>query len=244
MTTPLLTVSMITKRFGGLVAVDSVSFDIEAGQVVGLLGPNGSGKSTVLNMLSGAIAPSGGDIVFCGEAISNLPAHVIARKGLARTFQLVRLTPSLTVRDNVKLALAFGKHPLWGAEAEKRADEKLEIVGLAGLGNIAVDQLNYIDQKRVELARALAADPVLLLLDEWLAGLNPTELKLGISLINNIQQSGATILLVEHIMEAVRALCKRCIVMSSGSIIANGSTDSVLSDKNVIEAYLGSDAHA
>lgn len=240
----LLNVSMITKRFGGLVAVDNVSFDIEERQVVGLLGPNGSGKSTVLNMLSGAITPNGGDILFAGQPIANLPAHIIARKGLARTFQLVRLTPSLTVRDNVKLAIAFGKQPLWGAEADKRADAKLETVGLAGLGKVPVDQLNYIDQKRVELARALAADPILLLLDEWLAGLNPTELKIGISLIRNIQQSGVTILLVEHIMEAVRALCKRCIVMSSGSIIADGNTDSVLSEKNVIEAYLGSDNHA
>lgn len=239
--TTMLRVSSLNKRFGGLIAVQNMSFDIEAGEIVGLLGPNGSGKSTVLNMLSGALAPNGGEIWLRNELISAQPAHVIARRGVARTFQLVRLVPSLSVRDNIKLAIAFGEDAAWGAKADMRAEEKLELVGLAGRGDMPVDQLNYIDQKRIEMARAIASNPSVLLLDEWLAGLNPTELKTGISLIKDIHQSKVTILLVEHIMEAVRALCRRCIVMSSGTTIADGDTEAVLSAPNVIEAYLGSD---
>ncbi|MEW9837267.1 ABC transporter ATP-binding protein [Mesorhizobium marinum] len=237
--TPLLSVSRLTRRFGGLMAVNGVSFDIAEGEVVGLLGPNGSGKTTALNMISGAMKPSGGEIQLRGEQIGGVSSHRIARKGIARTFQLVRVLPSLTVDENVVAALAFRGEPLWGDAARREADKLLHRVGLGGRGGEAAEQLTYIDQKRVELARALAARPALLLLDEWLAGLNPTELRTGIGLIASLRDTGITILLVEHVMEAVRSLCARCVVMNAGSKIADGDTAGVLADPEVVRAYLG-----
>jgi branched-chain amino acid transport system ATP-binding protein len=240
----LLEIRDLGKRFGGLVAVNGVSFQIAQGEVAGLLGPNGSGKSTVMNLISGAVPRTTGDVFLRGNRISGLTANRIARLGVARTFQLVRLSPSLSVRDNVILALAFGRLSLWGAAAGQRADEALDQVGLAGKGDLPVDQLNYIDQKRLELARAIASRPDLLLLDEWLAGLNPTELLTGIELIRSLSAMGTSILLVEHIMDAVRALCPRCIVMATGSLIADGPTASVLADPKVVSAYLGDGNYA
>jgi branched-chain amino acid transport system ATP-binding protein len=240
----LLEIRDLGKRFGGLVAVNGVSFQIAQGEVAGLLGPNGSGKSTVMNLISGAVPRTTGDVFLRGNRISGLTANRIARLGVARTFQLVRLSPSLSVRDNVILALAFGRLSLWGAAAGQRADEALDQVGLAGKGDLPVDQLNYIDQKRLELARAIASRPDLLLLDEWLAGLNPTELLTGIELIRSLSAMGTSILLVEHIMDAVRALCPRCIVMANGSLIADGPTASVLADPKVVSAYLGDGNYA
>jgi len=239
----MLEVKSLTKRFGGLVAVNGVDFQLEGGEVVGLLGPNGSGKSTVMNLISGALQRSSGEVWLGGARIDGLPAQRIARKGVARTFQLVRLAPSLTVRENVLISLAFGPEPIWGRVAEARADAALERVGLASMATAHVPDLNYIDQKRVELARAIATGPRVLLLDEWMAGLNPTELKTAIALIASLRESGTTILLVEHIMEAVRALCPRCIVMRAGERIADGPTAEVLADPQVIAAYLGGAAH-
>ncbi|MGQ2905533.1 MAG: ABC transporter ATP-binding protein [Neoaquamicrobium sediminum] len=239
--TPLVSLRGLTRRFGGLTAVNGLSFDIVEGEVVGLLGPNGSGKTTALNMISGALKPSAGEISLRGEAIGGLSPHRVARKGVARTFQLVRILPSLTVIDNVVAALAFRAGPLWGDAARAEAEALLAHVGLAGRGNEAAVQLTYIDQKRVELARALATKPSLLLLDEWLAGLNPTELRTGIDLIGSLRDGGMTILLVEHMMDAVRALCGRCIVMNAGTRIADGETGAVLKDPEVIRAYLGTD---
>lgn len=235
----LLSLDGLTRRFGGLTAVNGLSFDIGEGEVVGLLGPNGSGKTTALNMISGALKPSAGEIRLRGEAIGGLSPNRVARKGVARTFQLVRILPSLTVAENVVAALAFRGEPLWGDAARAEAEILLERVGLGGRGAEAAEQLTYIDQKRVELARALAAKPSLLLLDEWLAGLNPTELRTGIDLIGSLRDSGTTILLVEHVMDAVRALCSRCIVMNAGARIADGETGTVLKDPEVIRAYLG-----
>ena len=242
--TALLALDALTKRFGGLTAVRDVSFAIAPGEVVGLLGPNGSGKTTVLNMISGALRPTAGAIRLNGAAIGGLPAHRIARLGLARTFQLVRILPSLTAAENVATALAFRTDPLTGAAARAEAERLLATVGLAGRGAEAADALTYIDQKRVELARALAARPSLLLLDEWLAGLNPTELRTGIDLIARLRDAGTTILLVEHVMEAVRALCRRCIVMNAGHLIADGETAAVLAEPEVVRAYLGTGHHA
>jgi branched-chain amino acid transport system ATP-binding protein len=239
----LLAVSDLTRRFGGLLAVNGVSFEVGRGELVGLLGPNGSGKTTVLNMISGGLRPSGGDIRLNGEMLAGRPAHLVARKGIARTFQLVRILPSLNVAENIVAALAFRNAPLWGSEARAAADELLATVGLGGRGGEQAEDLTYIDQKRMELARALASQPQLLLLDEWLAGLNPTELRVGIDLIASLRDSGITILLVEHVMEAVRALCSRCIVMTAGSKIADGETAEVLRNPEVIRAYLG-DGHA
>ncbi len=229
----------LTKRFGGLTAVNNMSFEVKKGEIVGMLGPNGSGKTTLLNLISGAISPSGGSVRLDGLEIAKLPAHKISRLGVARTFQLVRALPSLSAAENIIASLAFGAQKLWGSQAEKAADEMLELVGLSGRGNEPVSSFTYIDQKRLELARALAAKPKLLLLDEWLAGLNPTELQTGIELIRSLEHAQTSIIIVEHIMEAVRALCPRCVVMNAGEKIADDITDVVLNDPHVIKAYLG-----
>jgi branched-chain amino acid transport system ATP-binding protein len=243
MSAPLLQLSGLTRRFGGLVAVDDLNFAIGEGEIVGLLGPNGSGKTTVLNMISGALPVSAGQIDFAGGTISNRPAHRIARLGVARTFQLVRVLPSLTCRDNVLAALAFGTEGVWGEAAATKVGALLGRVGLAGRAETLASDLTYIDQKRLELARALGLSPKLLLLDEWLAGLNPSELNEGIVLVRSLRADGLTILLVEHVMDAIRSLCDRCIVMNAGRKIAEGPVAAVLADPEVVRAYLG-DFHA
>lgn len=235
----LLSVDRLRKTFGGLVAVDDLSFRVEPGEIVGLIGPNGSGKTTVLNMISGALAPNAGHVRFKGRDISGASPFKIARLGVARTFQLVRVLPTMSVAENVLASLSHRAHPLWGADAERAAQALLERVGLGDKAAMFADQLTYIDQKRLELARALALEPDLLLLDEWLAGLNPTELGEGIALIRSLQDSGLTVILVEHVMDAIRSLCGRCIVMNAGRKIADGPPDVVLSDREVVSAYLG-----
>jgi branched-chain amino acid transport system ATP-binding protein len=241
MNAPVLSLRGATKRFGGLVAVDNLDFDVLEHQVMGLIGPNGSGKSTTLNLISGALRPSAGAIALLGMPISSLPAHVIARRGVARTFQLVRLLPSMSVLENVMVGAVFGHRRRWGAEAEHHSMKMLEKVGMARQAHAHAGELTYIDTKRVELARTLACEPKLLLLDEWLAGLNPTELAEGIGLIRALREEGRTIVLVEHVMDAIRSLCDACVVMSSGAKIAEGTPDRVLSDAGVISAYLGVD---
>jgi branched-chain amino acid transport system ATP-binding protein len=238
---PVLSLRGATRRFGGLVAVRDFDFDVAEHEVMGLIGPNGSGKSTTLNLISGALKPTSGSITLRGHTISGLSAQQIARRGVARTFQLVRLLPSLNVLQNVMAGAVFGHRRRWGHEAESQAMRMLEKVGLSRRAHSRVGELTYIDTKRVELARTLAGEPKVLLLDEWLAGLNPTELEEGISLIRALRDEGRTIILVEHVMDAIRSLCDRCVVMSSGAKIAEGTPDEVLSDREVIRAYLGDD---
>ena len=237
----VLSVKGVTKRFGGLVAVSNMSFDVAEHQMVGVIGPNGSGKTTVLNMISGALKPTEGRISMRGRNISDLPAQKIAREGVGRTFQLVRLLPGLTVLENVIAGAAYGHRRRWGREAADFAHGVLDRVGMDAMSHAPISSLTYIDQKRVELARTLAGEPQVLLLDEWLAGLNPTELETGIELIHALREEGRTVVLVEHVMDAIRSLCDRCVVMSSGTKIAEGSPDAVLSDRDVIRAYLGDD---
>ena len=241
MATPVLSLRGVTKRFGGLVAVNAMDFDVAEHEVVGLLGPNGSGKSTTLNLVSGLLLLTSGNISLWGNRISGLPAQTINRKGVSRTFQLVRLLPSMNVRENVVAGAVFGHRRRWGQDAQDHAEQLLEKVGLGGKGDMSLGQLTYIDTKRVELARTLAGDPKVLLLDEWLAGLNPTELQIGITLIKSLRNEGRTIILVEHVMDAIRSLCDRCVVMAAGTKIAEGTPAQVLSDKEVIRAYLGDD---
>ena len=237
----VLSLRGVTKRFGGLVAVNGLDFDVAEHEVLGLIGPNGSGKSTTLNLISGALSVSDGEILLNNHLISDLPAQNIARKGVARTFQLVRMLPSMTVLENVMAGAVFGHRRRWGREAERQAMRMLELVGLERRASARPSELTYIDTKRVELARVLVGDPKVLLLDEWLAGLNPTELEQGIALVKQLREEGRTIVLVEHVMDAIRSLCDRCVVMSSGQKIAQGPTAQVLADPEVIRAYLGED---
>lgn len=239
--TSILSVRGVTKRFGGLVAVDSMQFEVGEHEVLGLIGPNGSGKTTMMNLISGALPLTAGHITLQGARISGLAPQDITRRGVARTFQLVRLLPTLSVLENVMAGAVFGHRRRWGSEAEDHAHAMLERVGLESMAMAPIGSLTYIDQKRLELARVLAGDPEILLLDEWLAGLNPTELETGIALIHDLRDEGRTIILVEHVMDAIRSLCDRCVVMSSGQKIAEGATDAVLADPEVIRAYLGDD---
>lgn len=239
--TAALSVRAARKVFGGLVAVNDVTFDVRQGELLGLIGPNGSGKTTMLNLISGALKPTSGEITLGGDRISGLPAHHIARKGVSRTFQLVRMLPSLDAEANVMAGAVFGHARSWGEDARMLAHRLLERVGLGGRAHTPVAAMTYIDQKRVELARALAGDPRVLLLDEWLAGLNPSELKIGIALIEELHREGRTIIMVEHVMDAIRSLCDRCVVMSSGIRIAEGGVAETLSDPEVVRAYLGDD---
>ncbi|MGB8433087.1 MAG: ABC transporter ATP-binding protein [Burkholderiales bacterium] len=239
----VLDVQDVSKRFGGLLAVDGLSFSVRENEVMGLIGPNGSGKTTVMNLISGLLKPTDGEIFLGDRMISNRPARHIARAGVARTFQLVRMLPSLTVIENVMAGAVFGHKRLWGRALGKFALRQLERVGMGRAVNAPTASLTYIDEKRVELARALASDPRILLLDEWLAGLNPTELQVGIDLIRSLREEGRTIILVEHVMDAIRSLCDRCVVMNSGAKIAEGTPEDTLADKEVIRAYLG-DEHA
>ncbi|MBN9529089.1 MAG: ABC transporter ATP-binding protein [Alphaproteobacteria bacterium] len=239
--TRLLEISGLTRRFGGLVAVDGLSFGVAQGEIVGLLGPNGSGKTTALNLVSGALKPDAGTIMLDGRPIAGLRPDRIARLGLARTFQLVRVLGSMTCAENVVAGLAFRRPVLWGEAAARRAGALLDRVGLGGRGAMPADALTYIDQKRLELARGLALSPRILLLDEWLAGLNPSELQEGIALIRSLRAEGTTIVMVEHVMDAIRSLCDRCVVMNAGALIAEGPPAAVLADPAVISAYLGGD---
>ena len=236
---PVLQLANLRKAFGGLVAIDDASFTLRRGEILGLIGPNGSGKTTVLNLISGALRADRGAIALAGEPIALLPAHRIAQRGIARTFQLVRVLPDSSCLENVAAGIAFQAKPVWGAVAQDRARALLTRVGLGDKAETPAAQLTYIDQKRLELARALALSPVVLLLDEWLAGLNPSELQVGIALVKMLREEGLTIIIVEHVMDAIRSLCDRCVVMNAGRIIAEGPPAAVLADREVIRAYLG-----
>jgi branched-chain amino acid transport system ATP-binding protein len=239
--TVALAIAGVSKRFGGLVAVNNMSFELAENEALGLIGPNGSGKTTMLNLISGALKPTSGTIRLYGEDIAAAPASDIAARGVARTFQIVRMLPSLSVLENVAAGGVFGHARRWGGDLDDHARDLLRKVGLQVAGDSSVATLTYIDQKRVELARALASDPKVLLLDEWLAGLNPTELRTGVALIERLRAEGRTIIIVEHVMHAIRSLCDRCVVMNGGVKIAEGTPREVLADAEVIRAYLGDD---
>ncbi len=234
---PLLEVRGIGKRFGGLHAVRDLSFDMARGEVLGLIGPNGAGKTTVFHLLSGFLAPDGGDVRFDGRSLAGLKPHAICRLGLARTFQIVRPFPHLSVWENVRVG-ALARRPQM-AEARRRAEAVIDQVGLGAKADQPAGGLTLAERKRLELARALATEPTLLLLDEVMAGLNPTEIEAIVALIQRIHASGISILLIEHNMRAVMSLSHRIVVLSFGEKIVEGPPAAIANHPRVIEAYLG-----
>lgn len=237
----LLDVKDLSRRFGGLRAVEGLSLEVGKGEIVGLLGPNGSGKTTALNLISGALRPDRGSVKLDGLETAGAPDYKIARLGIARTYQLVRLFKTMTVLENAVAGMSFTHEHRFGAKAILPAMDLLDRVGLAARASHRAEDLTYIDQKRLELARCLASRPRVLLLDEWLAGLNPTELLQAIELVRSLRHEGVSILMVEHVLEAVRSLCDHCVVMNAGQQIARGSAASVLADPEVVRAYLGAE---
>ena len=235
----------VTKHFGGLTAVQRVDFDVSQGQVVGLIGPNGAGKTTLFNLISGALVPESGEIRFKGEKITGAQPHQICRRGVARTFQSVQVFANLPVLENVSLGALFGKsRRLSSADATQEAMELLEFVGLSAMRASPAKDLTLPYQKRLEVARALATRPELLLLDELMAGLTPTEVAQAIELVNRIQDRGITVFMIEHVMKAIMSACDRIIVLHHGEKIAEGTPQEIATSKTVVEVYLGESVHA
>jgi len=235
-----LKVEQLNKFFGGLMALWKVDFEIFKGEIFGVIGPNGSGKTTLFNVITGFLKANSGKVIFMGRDITDLPPHQICRQGIARIFQLVKPFHQLTTLQNVMVGRAYGRDP--AANIRRAKEEVVEILNFVGLGNkseVIASQLTMAERKKLELARALAAHPQLLLLDELMAGLNLAETETAMNLVNKIRDSGITVIMVEHIMKAVLGISDRIIVLNVGMKIAEGPPKEVVKNQQVIEAYLG-----
>lgn len=242
---PILEGEGVTKYFGGLAAVSNVDFTVEQGEILGLIGPNGAGKTTLFNLISGALPVSSGEIRFKGQKISGLRPHRICKMGVSRTFQELRICGNLPVLQNVLVGAFFGTPSrISGAAAASEATRALEFVGLSATAAIPINDLTLVNQKRVEVARALATKPEVLLLDELMAGLTPTEVGEGMELVTKIRDAGITIIMVEHVMKAIMGICARIMVLNHGEKIAEGTSNEISRNKTVIDIYLGEETRA
>lgn len=239
MTVPVLRVDSLSRRFGGLTAVDAVSLRVEPGEIVGLIGSNGAGKTTLVNLVTGHLRPTAGRVTFGGRDVTGSPPHVLAKAGLLRTFQIVQPFAGMTVRDNVAAAALFAGRCAGIPAARDRAEGVMERLGIAPLAERFPAQLTLAGRKRLELAKAIAAGPRLLFLDEVNAGLNLAEVDGVLAMIRAISAEGVAIVVIEHLMKVVRGLCPRLVVLHQGRLIADGPTDQVARDPAVVAAYLG-----
>ena len=230
----------VSKHFGALKAVNDIDFTVKRGEVLGIIGPNGAGKTTFLSLINGTLPLTEGEIFFKEEKISGLKPYQIAERGISRTFQIVKPFPGMTVLENVSIGALFGKDNIKDAKlAREKTRSILELVHLGGKDDLRVENLNISERKRLELARALAMDPELLLLDEVMAGLNAAEVESIMSLIGRLNAEGRTILVIEHVMKAIMGVSHRVMVLHHGEKIAEGEPEVVTSDERVISAYLG-----
>jgi branched-chain amino acid transport system ATP-binding protein len=242
---PILEGKGVTKYFGGLAAVSNVDFNVKQGEALGIIGPNGAGKTTLFNLISAALTTKSGTIRFKGENITGLKPYKICRMGLARTFQMVKIFPDLPALSNVILGLHFGvSSNISSGEKAQKAAEYLDFVGLSEVKMAPAKDLTLANQKRLEVARALATGPDLLLLDELMAGLNPTEVGQAMELVGRIRDKGITIMMIEHVMKAIMNVCERIMVLNHGQKIAEGTPQEIATSEKVIRVYLGDKARA
>ena len=242
---PILEGQGVTKYFGGLAAVSNVDFHVDQGEIMGLIGPNGAGKTTLFNLISAALPISSGEIRFKGQKLNGLKPHKICKMGVSRTFQETRVFANMPVFQNVLVGAFFGSpNRIAAADAAGEATRALEFVGLSTMSATPVKDLTLVNQKRTEVARALATKPELLLLDELMAGLTPTEVSESMELVTRIRDRGITILMVEHVMKAIMGICERIMVLHNGEKIAEGTPREIAANKTVIQIYLGEETHA